>query len=141
LCRSFVFINILALFPQKVAFSRHLSALSKAILGWRRPRRVGSAMSRRDRPSQAVQSDRTAPSAHHRRSDTTSAPVHPPMRSVRARRRSILAYKLGRNLPRNFPAVGCLSAPTPSLGVWRGRGHFGKIGSAAIHTKEAKEKR
>jgi hypothetical protein len=33
-------------------------------------------MSRRDRPGQAAQSDRTAPSAHRRRSKATSAPAH-----------------------------------------------------------------
>ena len=40
------------------------------------PRCLGSAMSRRDRSGQVARLDRTAPSAHRRRSKTTSAPAH-----------------------------------------------------------------
>jgi len=59
---------------RKTAIGGQLSGLSRHS-GWRRPRSMVSAMSRRDRSGQAVQSDRTAPSAHRRRSRTTSAPA------------------------------------------------------------------
>jgi hypothetical protein len=74
--RSFVFIDILALFRRKAAFSRQLSALSRTIGAGADPACLGSAMSRRDKSGHSALFDRTAPSAHRRRSKTTSARAH-----------------------------------------------------------------
>ena len=63
----FVFIDILALFPR-------LSTLNGQS-GWRRPRLVGSAMSRRDRSPVAVQFNRIAPPARRRPSGSSSLPA------------------------------------------------------------------
>jgi len=62
-------------------------------------------MSRRDRSGRAAQFDRG---------------------SITAGARPILAYKFRRRLPRNFPAVGYLRAPTASLEGWRGPQHLGE---------------
>ena len=91
-------------------------------------------MSRRDRSERAEQSDRTAHSAGQRRSDITSAPAPLPLPSIRANKNSIVAYRLRRNLPRNFPAVGYLSGPTASLKGWRGRRHV-RAGTEESNTK------
>ena len=72
---SFVFIYILALFPRKQLSTISFQHLAKPF-GWRRPRCVGSAMSRRDRSRRGGQFARTAPSVHRRRPGATSAPAH-----------------------------------------------------------------
>ena len=71
--RVFCFHRHSRIVPRKTALKHQPSATAS---GWRRPGCVGSAMSRRDRSGHVLQSSPVAPSAHRRRSKTTSAPAH-----------------------------------------------------------------
>jgi len=101
--------------PQKASLNNQLSARSRAIPGWRRPRCVGSAMSRRDRSGQAAESDRAAPSAHRKRSKanlshppTTPTPPHR-RRGARASPPCVRRVRGGRLLHRSFVFIDILA--------------------------------
>jgi hypothetical protein len=78
------------LFRQKTSLNNQLSAPSDAIPGWRRPRCVGSALSRTERSGRAAQFDR---------------------RSVRAGARAIPAYKFRWWFAKEFPGCGEFARP------------------------------
>ena len=102
LLRSFVFIDILALFAKNIT-RRSAFTSSHAVPGWRRPRFVGARC-----PEGTGQAERHNLTA----------------RSVRAGARPILAYKFRCGLPRSFPAAGYLGASTDTLKGWRGPEHL-----------------